>query len=558
MSYHSNNITAMQTASLMKRKKVHYSGSPFRDGLTSRNQSSMTVMGKKIHPVVADDTTPEMKPANDGDGCNSNLHSVPPLLETEVDGDNDDDTEQDVPPYTQNTTAITSRTRPLIQEIYRDQQSVLPLNPRLTLSAFRRPENTIRLTQADPTRTLEAEYDLHAPRKSGVLGHGAFSTVRLGVRRRDGLRVAVKSIAKHEALRSRRLRICGRTYLEEWEILRRMKHNPYVLNLLDVFESDEEIQLVTEFCAGGELFDAIQQKKRSRAALRRGQYTEAQAARITKQILLALIDLHAQGLVHRDVKPENILIVKNDEDLIHVKLCDFGMARVICTPSNGDGDVSPLTPGRTRSFSMVGSDYYMAPEVCFGGRYDTAIDIYSMGVTLYILLCGFPPVFSGEDSDEVIFPNSYWKDVSVDAKDLVGKMLEPEVSERLSARECLHHPWILRGGRSTEATATTSSTSCDDRVRLDLVRQQLYNTLAAASPPRKRPADDMLNTPTRKRRYERRASATLMALADLYRGVAKSPSVAAITAGTLGPSSPSSKDRKPSFKGTTTVAALSF
>lgn len=169
------------------------------------------------------------------------------------------------------------------------------MKPRgLTLSAFRRPENTIRLTQADPLRRLELEYDLHGACARGVLGHGAFSTVRLAVRLSDGVQVAVKSIAKHEALRSRRLRhVQGVTlrghYLEEWEILRRLQNHPYVINLLDVFETLEEIQLVTEYCPGGELFDAIQKKQRkNRRSGSSSSSSEAQAAQITSQILLAL------------------------------------------------------------------------------------------------------------------------------------------------------------------------------------------------------------------------------------------------------------------------------
>lgn len=279
----------------------------------------------------------------------------------------------------------------------------------LTLSAYRRPENTIRLTQSDPSRRIEDDYDLHGAGVSGVLGHGAFSTVRLAVRRRDGMQVAVKTIAKHEALRSRRLRrvdengITSRHYLEEWEILRRLQDQPHVITLLDVYETEEEIQLVTEYCPGGELFDAIQ--KRQRRNRRQGGSStsgyEEQAASITQQILEALEKIHSLNIVHRDVKPENILLAKpNNGESVHVKLCDFGVARPLIpseeehhltVATNGassvcissDGEASPLTPGsRSRSFSTVGTDYYAAPELTYGGSYDTAVDIYSLGVTL--------------------------------------------------------------------------------------------------------------------------------------------------------------------------------
>jgi serine/threonine protein kinase len=437
--------------------------------------------------------------------------------------------------------------------------------PRLTLSAFRRPEQTIRLTHADPKRRLEMEYDLQAP-TCGVLGHGAFSTVRLAVRRSDGLKVAIKSIAKHEALRSRRLRLGGRSYLEEWEILRLLQDNPYVISLLDVLESDEEIQLVTEFCKGGELFDAIQKKRNKASSRRRGQYSESQAAVITSQILSALADMHMKNIVHRDVKPENILLANDDDSMLHVKLCDFGVARPLgcvhenqSTTSNNDscsdGEASPLTPGRARSFSTIGTDFYAAPEIVYGGAYHAGADIYSLGVTLYILLCGFPPVFSGEDDDEVIFPTSYWSEVSDSAKELLRKMLHPDSNLRVTAKDALKDNWIRERGigsdvsgrrdRTLPSCVTSNSADAAQRKRqldLDLVRSQLMlamDSLHSDSPSiseRSLKTDSSFDcaaanricrdailstspTPSKRARFERRVSSTFLALADLYRGV---------------------------------------
>lgn len=438
--------------------------------------------------------------------------------------------------------------------------------PRLTLSAFRRPEQTIRLTNADPKRRLELEYDLNAP-NCGVLGHGAFSTVRLAVRRVDAIKVAIKSIAKHEALRSRRLRLGGRSYLEEWEILRLLHDNPYVITLLDVLESDEEIQLVTEFCKGGELFDAIQKKRNRASNRRRGQYSEAQAARITRQILTALFDMHRKNIVHRDVKPENILLANDDESMLHVKLCDFGVARPLGSVHDNqstadgtnepcsDGESSPLTPGRSRSFSTIGTDFYAAPEIVYGGAYNAAADIYSLGVTLYILLCGFPPVFSGEDDDEVVFPNSYWSEISESAKELLRKMLNPDPNLRVKAKDALEDKWIRESDVLSDALRQTKGTKpsnakCHSKVStqrkgqldLNLVRSQLLRAMDSLHPDSpsskerspimdsnsergtaKRSCMDTLlttsPTPSKRARFERRVSSTFLALADLYRDV---------------------------------------
>jgi tRNA A-37 threonylcarbamoyl transferase component Bud32 len=214
---------------------------------------------------------------------------------------------------------------------------VTPRKPPLTLSAFRRPEETVRLTDCDASRLLENEYNLRAP-ECRVIGHGAFSTVRLAIRFSDGRRVAVKSISKFDALRSRRLRRAGSRHMDEWEIMQLLKNNPYVLTLLDVFETNDEIHLITEYCQGGELFDAIKKKGSRRNSFRRGRYSEPQAARITHQILRALVDLHAHGIVHRDIKPENILLLNSDESDIQVKLCDFGVARRQCESSDSSSD----------------------------------------------------------------------------------------------------------------------------------------------------------------------------------------------------------------------------
>jgi serine/threonine protein kinase len=319
-----------------------------------------------------------------------------------------------------------------------------------------------------------------------------------------------------------------------------MHDHPYVITILDLFETDEEIQLVMEYCRGGELFDAIQKKRNRSHAMRRGQYSETQAACITSQILRALVDLHALGIVHRDVKPENILLSDDSDDSsIHVKLCDFGMARSLLREQNAvgsDGETSPITPNRQRAFSMIGSNYYVAPEVQYGGAYDTAVDIYSLGVTLYILLCGFPPVFSEPETDtEVMFPSSYWKDISDDAKELVREMLNPDGSTRISAREALRDKWIMRHldgtvspARSLRRTPSVVMHNEQHIVDLHLVRSRLYKSLG----PVKKQAylQGASTTPPRKRaRMERRGSTALLALADLYRGVTASPAKARAT-----------------------------
>jgi len=348
---------------------------------------------------------------------------------------------------------------------------------KLTLSAYRKPEETVRLTGCDASQVLENEYNLRAP-GCKIIGHGAFSTVRSALRITDGTKVAIKSISKFDALRSRRLRRPkGSKHMDEWEIVKLLRNNPYVLTLYDVFETDEEIHLVTEFCRGGELFDAIKRKStQHRSSFRRGRFSESQAARITNQILKALVELHALGIIHRDIKAENILLLNSDESDIQVKLCDFGVARFYqqtqaeVAEVSSDGELSPSTPGLLFGYSVN-----TPPEGFHGSCIGPATDIFSLGVTLYILLCGFPPVFC---ENVVEFPEAYWNDISEEAKDVVRSMLHHDPQQRISAADALKDAWI----RQETARVRRGSISGN----LELVRARLMRSLGetAGCPPK--------------------------------------------------------------------------
>mmetsp|Transcript_5501 Transcript_5501/g.11043 ORF Transcript_5501/g.11043 Transcript_5501/m.11043 type:complete len:653 (+) Transcript_5501:344-2302(+) len=407
---------------------------------------------------------------------------------------------------------------------------------RLALSAFRRPECTVRLTDADPVKVIHAEYELLDPTICRTLGHGASSTVRLAYRRSDGQPVAVKTIAKHDALglwsKSDRWRLSVRRSmssgiegeaekesstprLDEVDVLTSLRGVcPNVVQLLDVYETDYEVHLVLEYCEGGDLFDCI--KRRRHQLLEheaeifnitsvQGIFLENEASVIAKTLLGVLKILHERHIVHRDIKPENILL-ETDEcstDLgqsISVKLTDFGLARRLrydddeeSSDGSLDGDIieSPnSTPEavrrqRSRAFSRVGSDYYSAPEVDVGLGYDTPVDIYSLGITLYVMLCGAPPsspflhkyfktgadcISDGEsssssDSEDVPIsaPTSNRSDlfppelnISSQAQELICKMINPDPGMRITASEALSHEWITQREHPVEKKRPTS------------------------------------------------------------------------------------------------------
>lgn len=195
-------------------------------------------------------------------------------------------------------------------------------------------------------------------------------------------------------------------------------------------------------------------------------FSEAEAAQIIREVASALSFMHAKGIAHRDLKPENILCVYRDR-LCPVKICDFDLGSGIRFQSSVS---SPLaTP---QLLTPVGSAEFMAPEVveAFVGEtdaiaYDKRCDLWSLGVIMYILLCGYPPFYGkcGRDCgwergdnctacqdllfqsiQEGIydFPDPEWSHVSSEAKHLISNLLVKRASERLSAAEVLRHPWI--------------------------------------------------------------------------------------------------------------------
>jgi len=267
---------------------------------------------------------------------------------------------------------------------------------------------------------IEDVYDI-----KDELGKGAFSVVKLAIHKTTGEKVAVKIIDKKAASTQQdeqRLKT-------EVEILKKVKHTNIVC-LKDMYESNEKLCLVMELVTGGELFDKIVEK---------GQYTEKDASVVVKNIVSAVEYLHSINIAHRDLKPENLLLKagKNDTD---VMLSDFGLSKIIGVESMME--------------TACGTPYYVAPEVLSATGYDKEVDLWSVGVITYLLLCGFPP-FYGESLPEVFeqimkaefdFPDPYWTEISKDAKDFISKLLVVDSKKRLTATQSLQHSWIVKGG----------------------------------------------------------------------------------------------------------------
>jgi len=210
----------------------------------------------------------------------------------------------------------------------------------------------------------------------------------------------------------------------------------HIVNLKDVYENVYNgrkcLMVVMECMEGNELFQKIKEQT---------SFTEREAAGIMKDICLAVKYIHDMNIAHRDLKPENLLYTKEDHSGI-LKLTDFGFAKE--TLSKESLKTPCFTP------------YYAAPEVLGPEKYDKSCDIWSLGVIMYIMLCGFPPFYSNHGlpispgmkkrirSGQYSFPAPEWTNVSQDAKDLIKGCLKTNRDHRLTIDDIIQHKWILR------------------------------------------------------------------------------------------------------------------
>ncbi|TDH68820.1 hypothetical protein CCR75_006668 [Bremia lactucae] len=254
-----------------------------------------------------------------------------------------------------------------------------------------------------------------------VIGSGSYSVVRESVHKKSKRKFAIKCIKRSELSAED-----DEAIQFEVAILKQMQH-PNIMTLEEFFVEQDYYYLVTEFVSGGELFDRIVEKTF---------YTEKEARDLIKILIGAIQYCHDQNVVHRDLKPENLLLLsaKNDAS---IKLADFGFAKTVTKDNSG-------------LVTTCGTPGYVAPEILEGASYGKPVDIWSIGVITYILLCGYPPfhdesqplLFKKIRLGQYYYDSPYWDDVSTDAKDFISNMLKVDPKDRASAKELLEHKWI--------------------------------------------------------------------------------------------------------------------
>ncbi|CAG9324608.1 unnamed protein product [Blepharisma stoltei] len=261
--------------------------------------------------------------------------------------------------------------------------------------------------------------------QSNPIGSGMYGEIRLCEHLRTGDVRAVKIITKAGLPQSV---IENRSVLNEVNIMKTLDH-PNILRIFEYFEDKSNYYLVMEYCKGGDLFDKVVSLTK---------FTEKQAARIMEQIFSGLQYLHNNGVTHRDMKPENIVIMDtNSDEELNIKIIDFDTATFFTVNGQIQG--------------YFGTPCYMAPEV-FKGKYNEKCDLWSCGVILYILLSGSAP-FNGNDDDTIMkeiklgryeMSGEIWNAISDDAKDLISKLLVKNKAKRLSAAEAYNHHWCQK------------------------------------------------------------------------------------------------------------------
>ncbi|KAG9475409.1 serine/threonine-protein kinase H1 [Eleutherodactylus coqui] len=266
----------------------------------------------------------------------------------------------------------------------------------------------------DPRVT--AKYDIKA-----LIGRGSFSRVVRVEHKASKQPYAIKMIeTKYRE---------GREVCEsELSVLRRVRHTN-IIQLIEVFETQERVYMVMELATGGELFDRI---------IAKGSFTERDATHVLQMVLEGVKYLHTLGITHRDLKPENLLYYHPGTDS-KIMITDFGFASA---RKKGDDCLMKTT---------CGTPEYIAPEILVKKPYTNSVDLWALGVISYILLSGTMP-FEDDNRTRLyrqILKGKYsysgepWPSVSNLAKDFIDRLLMVEPSERLTATQALKHPWVV-------------------------------------------------------------------------------------------------------------------
>ncbi|XP_067396848.1 serine/threonine-protein kinase 33 isoform X2 [Emydura macquarii macquarii] len=260
------------------------------------------------------------------------------------------------------------------------------------------------------------------------LGQGSFGVVIEVKHKETGKKWAIKKVNREKA-GSSAVKLLER----EVSILKRVNHE-HIIHLEEVFETPKRMYLVMELCEDGELKEILHKK---------GHFTEKETRHIIQSLASAIAYLHKKDIVHRDLKLENILVKSSETDeenemKLNIKVTDFGLA------------VQKAGGSESMFQSTCGTPTYMAPEVISAHDYSQQCDIWSIGVIMYMLLCGDPPFIANSEEKlfelikkgELHFNNPMWQTVSEAANNVLQLLLRVDPAHRITANELLDNLWI--------------------------------------------------------------------------------------------------------------------
>ena len=242
--------------------------------------------------------------------------------------------------------------------------------------------------------------------------------------------------------------------MNEVDLLHHCGNHPNVLDIIDFEVEDKKAYIVSSLCRGGDLVEALNM---------RGSLCEEDARNVMAGILNGLAHLHSRGVVHRDIKLENILLADSKYDMTKVKIIDMGLAKRM-PPAACKSKLCCVDDGGEALHEVCGTPLYLAPELVrhtvetkmFQSKalYGTKADIWSCGIILYCLLSGYHPfqyfssimeLFEDIQNAEYEFSDPVWETVSAEALDMIRCLLEADPKKRLTAEEALRHPWMVAG-----------------------------------------------------------------------------------------------------------------
>ena len=293
-----------------------------------------------------------------------------------------------------------------------------------------------KLSQAIQNKSLFDKYEVKQK-----IGKGKFGLVKAGINKETKKPVAIKIMAKKNMDKSDM-----ELAKVEIDILKISQH-PNIIKLYDVFENENYIYIIMENCSGGDLLSYFEYHEY--------ELPEPKVCEIIHKLSMAVYYLHSYGIVHRDLKPENILMTDLSATA-DIRLLDFGLSKII------GNDEKCTEPYGTLSF--------VAPEVLQGKPYDKSVDLWSIGIIAFLLLCGYLP-FDDKHSereiarqtiqDPVPYDNKIWSKISPEAKQFVDGLLQKKPEKRYTIKEVLEHPWIKKMDKVPESRndAQTSNQS---------------------------------------------------------------------------------------------------